>query len=440
MAARILNPFTYRGPIRDEEAFIGRALELSQILAFLTAGQCVSIVGPRRVGKTSLALHCARASVLQRQGVDPCSFFCVLQSCETWEHLSRDEIYQLLASLVAEQAPRIAAPSLSSLTPYRQLEQIVREISNRHIQLVIVLDEFDLLSRNHALDEGFFTSLRGLVTAYGLSFLTISTRPLLELTFVQGSTLSSPFFNVFAQVRLGLFTPAEADLLLARYSDRVGLRLPDVLRVSITQLSGPHPLLLQIAAFYAVESLAAQGGQASTLEDLFFGEARQHWSYWWQTLTPADRRLLALLPIDGPHNRRGVQRLIHAGLVYEASGALAPLSPSFGAFVQEQHIPGLLCAPPLTLDPQRNVVLAGNHAITLTASENALLARLLDPPGTVQSFDELDLALEGGRHPTGSLSNERVKAVIKTLRAKLGPYGATFENVRGGGFCFVAPR
>lgn len=440
MAAQPANPFTHRGPIRDEEAFVGRTTALSQTLAFLTGGQCVSIVGPRRIGKTSMALHCTRASVLQSQGVDPRSLCWVLQSCETWERLSRDEIYQLLAGLLSAQVDNTAAPSQSGLTPYRQLEQIVRAFSGRHIHLVIVLDEFDLLSRNPALDEGFFTSLRGLVTTYGISFLTISTRPLLELTFVQGSTLSSPFFNVFAQVRLGLFTPNEVDKLFERYADRASLLLPEALRLSIAQLSGPHPLLLQIAAFYAVEQLTARGEQAPPLEDLFLGEARQHWSYWWQTLTPADRRLLALLPIDGPHDRRGVQRLIQAGLVHNAAGAPAPLSMSFAAFVQEQPIPGLVCASPLTLDPQRHIVLASDQVIALTASESALLARLLDPPGGLRSFDELDQALDSAHHPAGSLSNERVKAAIKTLRARLGPYGATIKNVRGGGFRFVAPR
>ncbi|MFV9505643.1 MAG: AAA family ATPase [Oscillochloridaceae bacterium umkhey_bin13] len=437
MLASVHNPFTQRGPIRDAAAFVGRATTLAQVLAFVGSGQCVSLVGPRRIGKTSLALHCARAGVLQHYGIDPQACVWLIQTCETWEQLTSEAIYQLLANLIREQLPAADRPVHAELTPYRQFEQAVRELSLRQIQLVLVLDEFDLLSRNPALDEQFFTSLRGLVTAYGLSFFTISTRPLLDLTFVQGSTLSSPFFNVFAQVRLGLFAANEVGLLFDQYTSRAGLQLSATLRTVISQLSGPHPLLLQIAAFYAVEALAAGGEPATDFAELFLGEARQHWSYWWQMLSPADQRLLALLPLDGPHDRRGVTRLIQAGLVQTIAATNVPLSVAFAAFVREQPIPGLLCAPPLLLEPQRNLVLANDQIIALTASEGALLACLLDPPGCFRSFAELDQALDGAQPSDGALSPDRVKAAIKTLRAKLGMHGAMIENVRGGGFRLV---
>ncbi len=48
------NPFTNRGPVTNPEDFFGRKDELATILTRLQSLQCVSIVGERRIGKSSL--------------------------------------------------------------------------------------------------------------------------------------------------------------------------------------------------------------------------------------------------------------------------------------------------------------------------------------------------------------------------------------------------
>jgi hypothetical protein len=432
----IHNPFTQRGPIRDAQAFVGRETALAQVLTFLRSGQCVSIIGPRRIGKTSLAIHCARAEVLQEYGCDPQRLCGIVQSCETWEGLTPDALYQLLADALAEHLPPGLPPS-ADLSPYRRLDQAARSAASIGLQIVVVLDEFDLLSRNPALGERFFTSLRGLVTAYGLSFLTISTRPLAELTFAQGSTLSSPFFNVFAQIRLGLFLPGEGGQLLDHYTGRVGVNLPPDLRAEVLSLAGPHPLLLQIAGFHAFELLAEAGASIARLRPLFLADARQHWAYWWHTLEPRDQRLLALLLIDGERDPRGVRRLAEAGLVLSEEGRVSPLSSAFAAFAQEQPLPGLLSSPPITLDPDRRLALVGSDVVALTSSESAILALMLRVPGHVCSYADLDHVLDVGQPTALAVGTDRVKAQIRTLRAKLGASEQLIENVRGDGFRLV---
>jgi hypothetical protein len=361
-----------------------------------------------------------------------------VQSCETWEGLSADALYLLLADALGERMPA-APPPGADLSPYRRLDQLARSAASTGVQVVIVLDEFDLVSRNPDLGERFFTSLRGLVTAYGLSFLTISTLPLAELTFAQGSALSSPFFNVFAQIRLGLFLQPEVDQLLDGYTGRAGISLPATLRAVVTRLAGPHPLLLQIAGFHAVEIMRGAGAGAADLEARFLPEARQHWAYWWQTLSGNDQRLLALLAADWEHNPRGVRRLAEAGLVLAGGRPPLPLSAAFATFVQEQAVAGLLCSPPITLDPQRHLALVGAEVVSLTASESAILALLLEKPGRVRSYAELDQALGMGQAAAVSLGTDRVKAQIRTLRAKLGANEQLIENVRGDGFRLGTP-
>jgi hypothetical protein len=63
------NPFFHRGPVRDRRYFFGRTRETRQVLEMLCNGQCVSIVGPRRVGKTSHLFHFCDPEMQKRHGL-----------------------------------------------------------------------------------------------------------------------------------------------------------------------------------------------------------------------------------------------------------------------------------------------------------------------------------------------------------------------------------
>ena len=57
------NPFYHRGAIRRQHDFHNREAEISQILGLLRNGQSVSLIGPRRIGKSSLLMHLCRPEV-----------------------------------------------------------------------------------------------------------------------------------------------------------------------------------------------------------------------------------------------------------------------------------------------------------------------------------------------------------------------------------------
>ena len=65
----IENPYVQRNAIREPDYFFGRTQETREILNYLARGQSVSIVGPRRIGKTSLLLHLSRS--LEKIKTDP---------------------------------------------------------------------------------------------------------------------------------------------------------------------------------------------------------------------------------------------------------------------------------------------------------------------------------------------------------------------------------
>ena len=63
------NPYVFRGPVHEAAVFFGRTHELNEIAAFLRGNQSISIVGPRKVGKTSLLFHLMRPETQTELGL-----------------------------------------------------------------------------------------------------------------------------------------------------------------------------------------------------------------------------------------------------------------------------------------------------------------------------------------------------------------------------------
>src|SRR4030042_4683471 len=73
------NPFTFGNPIREASRFTGRQEELRQVVNRLlsSAHESTSIVGERRIGKTSLRMHLADKSAASPLGLVP-ERFCLI--------------------------------------------------------------------------------------------------------------------------------------------------------------------------------------------------------------------------------------------------------------------------------------------------------------------------------------------------------------------------
>ena len=89
------NPFFHRGPIRDRRYFFGRTAETRRALQMLRKGQCVSIVGPRRIGKTSLLFHLRDPEVQRRYKLGT-EYLFVYIDCQGLGDLDKPQFYQWL--------------------------------------------------------------------------------------------------------------------------------------------------------------------------------------------------------------------------------------------------------------------------------------------------------------------------------------------------------
>ncbi|OQY80089.1 MAG: hypothetical protein B6D41_21650, partial [Chloroflexi bacterium UTCFX4] len=243
------NPFTFGNPITDAARFVGRARQVEQVFSRLrnVEFESSSLVGERRVGKTSLLYHLADAAVQRAHGLDPTRYhflyvdLALVDAATTparlWQHL--------LSRLKISLPPALAATFDDTAPPDNfALADLFDRLDAQGQYVVLLLDEFENVTRNANFGPDFFYGLRSLAIHHKLALITSSRRELIELTH-SDEIRSSPFFNIFANINVRLFTAEEARALIANAlaGDAIAFAEPEM--DALLEYAGAHPYFLQ---------------------------------------------------------------------------------------------------------------------------------------------------------------------------------------------------
>ncbi|MFQ5594810.1 MAG: protein kinase, partial [Anaerolineae bacterium] len=340
------------------EHFFGRAQEVTNALSLVRNNQSVSIVGPRRIGKTSFLLHISHPEVMAQHGLPADEHIFVFIDCEGLSRLDQAGFYRVILEDTEDQLldqgidVEVHIPDTPT---YRQFERTLRKLNRQGLKFIYLLDEFELMSENHNLDADFFSGLRGLSARHDVCYVTASQAHLLELSYAEG-VLGSPFFNIFAVQRLGLFSQDEALQLIHGPSQTAGVPFSDAMADFILDLAGPHPLFLNITCFHTFplppstsSGQALVGGgpgrgsdpsedQLQVVQRKVLGELEGHFRYYWSKLDDGEKETLASLEQIAQDETARVmaRRLEQHGLVVRDDGGYRHLSTAFAGFVGRQ--------------------------------------------------------------------------------------------------------
>jgi hypothetical protein len=443
MAGGDTNPFFHRGPIRQRGYFYGRSDHVRQSLSLLRNDQNVALVGQRRIGKTSLLFHIADPVVFEAHGLHRGEHLFVYLDGAELGHLSPDQVLGLLLDqLAATLSAAGCSIELGRAPPdglsYRDFRDAVLKVTEADLKPIYLFDEFESLANNPYLGPRFFSGLRALSSQFDLSFVTASRESLLRLTYANAETLSSPFFNTFANLHLGLYSESEARGLVETLAALASLDLPLPLIDRIVELAGPHPLLLQIAAFHAVELWGEEGWQTdgdAEWRRRFLAEAESHFEYYWRHLTDDDHYALATLPLSHQDEtqREAIRRLEQVCLIRRSEQGYVYLSPAFEEFVRRQSVLHVVQLGPFLLDLPRQVALCHQTPLKVTKTELKALAHLIHRAGQVVTPEELETVLWEDEYVEDP---ERVRAVVKSLRKALGDEADCLVTKWGVGYLF----
>lgn len=347
------NPYIFRGPVHDPNMFLGRTHELNEIAAFLRGNQSVSIVGPRKIGKTSLLFHLMRPETWPALGLGEDILFAYLD-CEVLGEGSHEEILSQFAGEIATALDERGLPPEPALEkamdkPTRlSFEGAIRKLNRRGLRIALILDEFERLSTNASLNVNFFNALRSAAGRYKLAFLTSSASPLIQLTYSGRSQeiLSSPFFNIFAPLFLGLLPEDEARQLVRGPAEKPVFA--PATEDFIYALVGGHPLALQVACFHAFDAPddTAEIERRTTLE------LAPHFQYYWRNLSPEEQNTLRQLSsaasrASSDTTLRGILRdLIQKCLLVSDAGAYRYPSRAWESFLSSSFVASTSPPPP----------------------------------------------------------------------------------------------
>jgi AAA+ ATPase superfamily predicted ATPase len=228
---RGFNPYISGEPIRREDMFFGRGRFIEEILRILH-NNSIMIHGERRIGKTTLLYQ---LSNILSSGSDPdYQFIPVLADLEgttkdTFFHVVMDDVVRTCAPLLKKMPDLAFDPR--NVEDYgdrdfsRDLSSILSSLkfsSHKEVKLILLMDEMDVVDTfgtmvQLQLRRIFMTTFAenlGAVVA-GVKISRRWDRP------------ESPWYNLFHEMRVPMFTDTEARELITepvrgvyRYSDR----------------------------------------------------------------------------------------------------------------------------------------------------------------------------------------------------------------------------
>ncbi len=306
------NPYLNRVAIKDPAQFYGRTREAAKIFSRIGASrpQSISVVGERRIGKSSL-LHFINNPEIRGRHLDkPASYAFTLIDLQQKRKLTLKEFFKELFTNVARET---GDESIGRLEPkFDSVGRLLERFRREDRKLIVLFDEFDAITANRAFDLEFYSFLRSIANNYDVAYVTSSARDLQELCSTQ-LIADSPFFNIFTNVFLRAFSREEALELITKPSAQAGFPLETYAR-RIMEIAGRHPYFLQIACSAYFDHLGDNEGKLSRdeVEAVFLDEAKGQLRFIWDHLSESSRRCILSFSQQGRIEKE--QKHIYADL------------------------------------------------------------------------------------------------------------------------------
>jgi AAA+ ATPase superfamily predicted ATPase len=362
------NPFTFGNPIKEPDRFYGRKAEIRQIINRLlsSAHESTSIVGERRIGKTSLLSYLSNPAVAVGLGLEPDKFCMVYVDFQGLTDITPQRFWQRvlgkMAHSVCDKSMQTACLKLSQQAEFDlfDLEDLFESISNKNLTTVLLMDEFEYVTQNPNFKGDFFGGLRSLAIHHRVALVPATRRELVELCH-SDEIKGSPFFNIFVNVVLRPFTRQEVDDLLTGYT-RAGLSSAE--KDFVWNLGGGYPQFLQTAGYYLLEAKLQELAGEELVENVtgnFYQQADSHYSYMWSHCSESEKiTLLIILTLvqQKPSKKtqpthenltrirarvpQDLSTLSKRGLIYDIEGSYHIFSPSFEKWIRNEllTVPG----------------------------------------------------------------------------------------------------
>jgi serine/threonine protein kinase len=335
------NPYLNRVMISNPQEFFGRQREITRIYSRLDAPrpQSISIVGDRRIGKSSLLYHIYGAKNRKQYMRNYHETIFVYLDFQQDLQFDVPRFIDFLFNMFSYESKSHYDYSQREKT-LDELKNVIHQLHDDGKRIVILMDEFEVITRNPRFDGQFFALLRALANTYHVAYVTSSHEDLQKMCHNK-SISDSPFFNIFSNLFLRSFSREEALALIMVPSSREGIPL-ERHADRILEMAGLFPLFLQVACSAAFEAMMDDPDapfDERRLREAFMEEARPHYQSIWEHFDePSKESLIRLAGGEaiGAKFAYVKEDLVRRGYIVEADGRVSLCSTSFRDFVAEQ--------------------------------------------------------------------------------------------------------
>jgi hypothetical protein len=287
------NPFTYGNPISDPRRFFGRSREVDLIFGRLSNSEfeSSSVVGDRRIGKTSLLNYLADPQVQAAHGLGPDRYIFVYADLQMVDKtMGPERLWRQLLMLMRRRVPEgeiidAVTTALERSEPLStfDLDELFQQVDDKGLNVVFLLDEFEWITINPNFGLSFYHELRSLIIHHRVALVATSRMNLAEL-LPDVSARSSPFFNVLATINLRPFSFADFQIMVSRSLSETAVRFSEPEMEKVLDLAGLHPFFLQAACCMLYDSHhmgLQEAARSSFLKEHFRAEAIPHIVDYW---------------------------------------------------------------------------------------------------------------------------------------------------------------
>lgn len=324
------NPYTPGPAVTQPEMFFGRATEVSMLAEAMATGRHVLVVGPHRMGKSSLLNHAAAMPMPSSRTLcalvdlrQPRTHGGLKAAHAAWE--------QWWTGVRPGNAPVVDST--------RVFGALVRKLQEADYRLVLMIDHLEqLVWRPRAFDPALPETLRELAADGIITLLATSRLPAAELTTAAPENRRETLTDLLRLLRPFDLSLLDADAALALASEPLGasgLAVPDDAAAHLLEIAGPHPFFLHLAGHFLFEELSQGAYDREAFDARFAAAAEPFWQQSWESLSPLAQSqfITDTTRPDSPIAARQMRILANRGLLLPEGDSYRPFSRGMGAWL-----------------------------------------------------------------------------------------------------------
>jgi uncharacterized protein len=261
----IVNPFTKREMIRTVDEFVGRKSEIDSIITRLQNGSSSSIVGERRIGKSSLLYH------IFLTGKERLKHYTLYNYQFVYVDMQKPRmktVQHFIIHVLNNLGIKVNENALSE-EPMVEFEDRLEENRKKGNLPVLLIDEFERITQKPELfTNDFFEELRSFANSGYIAYITASKITLREIT--ENGDLTSSFYNIIPVIELNGFKINGKQNELAEFVELYWKPVqPNPQEIDfLNRYANPHPIKMQVLSFWLLQNRKLQYTEKQLIDEI----------------------------------------------------------------------------------------------------------------------------------------------------------------------------